>query len=333
MDEMDGMDQENTFRPPRLQPSRILLFPACTVQLGFFPASLSTHKRTNTMLPRIRSCALAFLALSAPGFAQDALIISGDTLAFLGDSITEGGAGHPAGYVRRVESGLEANGIKIHVVGAGISGHKSNQMLERLQRDVLHKKPTWMTLSCGVNDVWHGANGVPLPEYKKNITEIVDKAQAAGIKVMLLTSTVIGEDLDNENNAKLKEYNDFLRTLAKEKNCRFADLNADMQTILKAKPSKELRLTSDGVHMNPLGDRVMAAGILKEFGLSPKQLETANDHWYHAPKTCTINSGIALSLKQYEQLRDMADSRGVSLHTLVQDESNKAVLKLLEPGK
>jgi lysophospholipase L1-like esterase len=286
-----------------------------------------------TKTRRIHALAAAFLAIASPAFAQDALIKAGDTVAFLGDSITEGGAGHPAGYVRRVESGLEANGMKIHVVGAGISGHKSNQMLERLDRDVLKKKPTWMTLSCGVNDVWHGANGVPLPEYKKNITEIVDKAQAAGIKVMLLTSTVIGEDLDNANNAKLKEYNDFLRTLAKEKNCRFADLNADMQAILKDKKSKELRLTSDGVHMNPLGDRVMAAGILKEFGLNPKQLETANDHWYHAPKTCQLNGEIKLSLKQYEQLQDLADSKGVSLHALVHEEASKAVLKLIEQAK
>ena len=73
------------------------------------------------------------------------------------------------------------------IIGAGISGHKSNQMLERLERDVLSKKPDWMTLSCGVNDVWHGAKGVALPEYQKNITEIVDKAQAANVKVIILT--------------------------------------------------------------------------------------------------------------------------------------------------
>ena len=55
---------------------------------------------------------------------------------------------------------------------------------------------TWMTLSCGVNDVWHGERGVPLSAYKKNITEIVEKAQAAGIKVMILTATMIGEEAD-----------------------------------------------------------------------------------------------------------------------------------------
>lgn len=79
-----------------------------------------------------------------------------------------------------VGSGLSANGVKIEIIGAGISGHKSNQMLERLDRDVLSKKPQCMTLSCGVNDVWHGAKGVTLEDYKKNITAIIDQAQAAG---------------------------------------------------------------------------------------------------------------------------------------------------------
>ncbi len=28
-------------------------------------------------------------------------------------------------------------------------------MLARLDEAVISKKPQWMTLSCGVNDVWH----------------------------------------------------------------------------------------------------------------------------------------------------------------------------------
>ena len=108
-------------------------------------------------------------------------------------------------------------------------------MLERLDRDVLQKKPDWMTLSCGVNDVWHGEKGIPLDQYKANITAIVDRCQKAGVQVVLLTSTPIGENLDNGNNAKLAAYNEFLRALAREKQCRLADLNADFQTVIKAR--------------------------------------------------------------------------------------------------
>ena len=130
-----------------------------------------------------------------------------------------------------------------------------------------------MTLSCGVNDVWHGERGVKLEDYKTNITAIVDKAQGAGVKVMILTSTMIKEDQSNDLNQKLLPYNEFLRELAKEKSCLLADLNLEMQEELKTFPAdaqKGKQLTSDGVHMNPLGNAMMAKGILKAFGVSKK---------------------------------------------------------------
>ena len=127
---------------------------------------------------------LACLATAALNPAQAEIAIQdGQKLAFMGDSITQGGWSNPGGYVRLVLAGLAANGVKVIPVPAGISGHKSDQMLERLRRDVLDKKPDWMTLSCGVNDVWHGERGVALEPYKTNITAIIDHCQAAGVKV------------------------------------------------------------------------------------------------------------------------------------------------------
>jgi lysophospholipase L1-like esterase len=216
--------------------------------------------------------------------AAEIAVKDGQKIAFLGDSITQVGAA-PKGYVRLVISGLEANGVKATAIPAGIGGHKSNQMLDRLDRDVLSKKPDWMTLSCGVNDVWHGTNGVPLDRYQHNITKIVEQCQAAGVKVMILTATMIGEDQSNANNQKLVAYNEFLRTLAKEKGCLLADLNADMQSaIAKVGAQKKGNLlTSDGVHMNPAGNRMMALGVLKAFGLSAEQIEAAQKKWAEAP--------------------------------------------------
>ena len=212
--------------------------------------------------------------------AADLQVKEGQKIAFMGDSITQAGAA-PKGYVTLVIRGLEAVGVKTTAIPAGISGHKSNNMLERLERDALSKKPDWMTLSCGVNDVWHGANGVPLDAYKVNITKIVDQCQAAGVKVMILTSTMIGEDEPNPTNQKLIAYNEFLRTLAKEKKCLLADLNADMQAIIaKAGPEKKGNiLTSDGVHMAPAGNEMMATGVLRAFGLSDEQIAKAKESW------------------------------------------------------
>ncbi len=240
----------------------------------------SRHSVPGTVATLMSTLLLSMTVITAPVEAASIPLKNGQKIGFMGDSITQAGA-EPQGYVTLVIRGLEANGIQVSSIPAGISGHKSNQMLERLDRDVLSKKPDWMTLSCGVNDVWHGANGIPLEPYKKNITEIVEKCQAAGVKVMILTSTMIGEDAPNSNNQKLATYNAFLRDLAKKKKCRLADLNADMQSaIAKAGPDhKGNLLTSDGVHMNPEGNRMMATGVLKAFGLSAKQLKKAQDSW------------------------------------------------------
>jgi lysophospholipase L1-like esterase len=245
-----------------------------------------------------RFAAVACVALAfVQAVSAEIAVKSGERIAFLGDSITEGGWGNPLGYVRLVMAGLEANGVKAEAVPAGISGHKSDNMLARLERDVISKKPQWMTLSCGVNDVWHGKNGVALDEaalaagdygpggaargtFKKNIAEIVDKAEAAGIQVVLLTATVIQEKLDNAENAKLAPYNDYLRMLAREKKLRLADLNAMFQERITAenKPTQKV-LTSDGVHMAREGDRLMATGVLQALGLDAAQLKTAQDAW------------------------------------------------------
>jgi lysophospholipase L1-like esterase len=206
---------------------------------------------------------------------------NGEKIAFLGDSITAAGR-RPGGYCQLVLAALKDQGIEAKPVFAGISGHKSNQMLARLERDVLKHKPDWMTLSCGVNDVWHGKSGVDLASYKKNIEEIVGKAQAAGVKVILLTSTMIREDQGNDLNQKLLPYNEFIKVLAKEKKCLLADLNADMQAALKAFPAdapKGKQLTSDGVHMNKAGNIMMARGVAEAFGLTNQQLDQSEKNW------------------------------------------------------
>lgn len=267
---------------------------------------------------------------------QEPLVKTGDRIAFLGDSITEGGAGHAGGYVQMVVSGLAANDIQVEMIPAGISGHKSDQMLERLHRDVLDKKPTWMTLSCGVNDVWHGANGIPLEAYRKNITSIVDQAQGAGVQVMILTSTMIGEDAQDANNLRLDAYNDFLRSLAAEKKCLLADLNADMQAAIQPAAAGgkqiELQLTYDGVHMGPLGNRLMARGILRAFGLNESQVQKANEAWLDAPGTAGVGANLDLTLRQYEQLFAVALRQGKSVAELVREEFDQSIEHLLRQG-
>ena len=223
---------------------------------------------------------VASATILATTASADIIVESGEKIGFLGDSITEGGWGNPKGYVHLVIDGLAANGVNAEAVPAGISGHKSNDMLARVERDVLSKKPQWMTLSCGVNDVWHGKKGVAIDDYKTNITAILDKAAAAGVKVVVTTATIIHENLESPENQKLAVYNEFLRTLAAERKVPLADLNAMFHERIKAenKPGKNT-VTGDGVHMNYEGDKIMARGILKAFGCDDTQLKKADEVW------------------------------------------------------
>ncbi|HLY10038.1 MAG TPA: SGNH/GDSL hydrolase family protein [Planctomycetota bacterium] len=258
--------------------------------------------------------------------AGDIPVKDGEKIAFLGDSITQGGMG-PTGYVTLVIQGLKANGITATAIGAGISGHKSNDMLARLQRDVIDKKPDWMTLSCGVNDVWHGAKGVPLDQYKQNITQIVEKAQAAGIKVVILTATMITENPEEPNNQKLAAYNDFLRELAREKKCLLAELNGAMQKDLaareKAGQKRGKLLTSDGVHMNPFGNVMMATGILRGFGLDDAQISKATEAFLDIPSGASAS--VPLTLREYAALEAAAAKEGKSIQEFVKAAVEKLV--------
>lgn len=261
---------------------------------------------------------------------------AGQKVAFLGDSITAMGAG-PAGYVSMVALALKNAGREIVVIPAGVGGNTSVNILARLKSSVLDKKPDWMTLSCGVNDVWHNPGGVDLESYKKNITSIVDQCTAAGIKVVILTATMICEDPSAPNNQKLAAYNDFLRGLAKERHLLLADLNADMQAeVAKRKAAdpqaKGNLITIDGVHMNGYGNEMMATGILKAFGFTPDQLAAAKVKWDDLPGAMIVDVKVPLSLSDYVKLQAAAAGENRPVEQVISDDVNKDVQARLKGG-
>ena len=93
-----------------------------------------------------------------------------------------------------------------------------------------------------------------------------------------MTATMIREDAGYAANKTLAAYNDFLRKLAAEKKCLLADTNAAMQSeiaaLRKQYPKvKGLLLTSDGVHMAPAGDMMMARCLLKTVGIPENKID------------------------------------------------------------
>jgi len=200
----------------------------------------------------------------------------GDQIVAIGDSITEGG-----GYLRNIDAVLARQypDLKLpKVINKGISGQKAEDLVARFDGDVVQLKPAFVTVSIGINDVWHRL-GQPhdekiLAAYKENVAKMVDAAQKAGIKVILLTPTVIQEDPNAEGNKRLAMYVAAEKEIAAEKKCQLVDLHGMFLTALKQKPAGQGNwLTGDGVHMKPLGDGVMAAGALRALGVPDEKIK------------------------------------------------------------
>ena len=125
---------------------------------------------------------------------------AGDRIVTLGDSITEAG-----GYQAVMKNVLDRfyPDLKIQIINAGISGHKSPDMAARLRRDVIDKNPTIVTISCGVNDVWHGFSqpprGVDLNSYTRFMTQMVQELKKLGSTLILWPD----EDIAKIKEAKL----------------------------------------------------------------------------------------------------------------------------------
>lgn len=257
--------------------------------------------------------ALALLSAAEP------LVKSGEKIAFLGDSITQFG-NFPAGYLNMVMLGLEKSGVKAVKIPAGISGHKSNDMLARLEKDVFSKKPDWMTLYCGVNDVWHWSHptgrGCTLEEYRRNIRTILDRAEAAGVKVVLLTPSMITENAADARNLRLAPYVDFIRAEAAARGLPLADVSKALWHEVETAPTRKghvgTKVTGDGVHMCWYGDRVIAREILKCLGVGAADAEAAAQelrkvrggrYWF----------GLNLDDGQRADLSARAQAKGLSL--------------------
>ena len=115
---------------------------------------------------------------------------------------------------------------------------------------------------------------VELEDYKIAVTAILDRAQQAGVKVVVLTASQIALPVTNPENVKLAGYKEFLRETAKARNFPLANVNAAMVAAQASlgKVGLKRALTTDGVHMNVYGDMAMARGVLTAFGLNDTQL-------------------------------------------------------------
>jgi len=255
------------------------------------------------------------LMLTASPVFGDLVIKNGDSIAFLGDSLTQLGNDHkPNGYIHLIAEGLKEAGVNTVPIPAGIGGNTTVDMLARLDRDVISKKPVWMTLNSGINDT----PKMEPEEFGANLAKIVDRATAAGIKVILLNTTLAGgENLTSPETLKRLRFCEEFKKLATERHLILVDLNTAMVkavTELNKDGTKGLKLTYDGTHLNGLGNQIIAKEILRVLGVSETTLAALRKHWDDYPFS---QGRPAVSVNDYLKLKSAAENNGKTVDELI----------------
>lgn len=166
-------------------------------------------------------------------------------VVFMGDSITENWV--------LADPLFFDNGI----VGRGIGGQTTPQMLLRFRADVVALRPQVVHLLAGTNDI-AGNTGPSSPEdFKGNIMSMVEIARANGIDVILGSippAAAFYWRPEVDPVARIVELNEWLRDYAARQNIEFIDYYTAL-----AGPTGELDsdLGNDGVHPNRRGYAVM----------------------------------------------------------------------------
>lgn len=190
---------------------------------------------------------------------------------FFGDSITRAGV-NPGGYITLMQEAVkESTNPKYELIGAGIGGNKVYDLFLRFEDDVLSKKPDVVVVYVGVNDVWHkqsSQTGTDPDKFIAFYTAMIKKMQAAGIRVIVCTPAAIGErtDFSNAQDGDLNRYSNIIRELAQKYSCTLVDLRkAFLDYNLKNNPENKESgiLTTDRVHLNPAGNKLVADLMLK----------------------------------------------------------------------
>lgn len=106
-----------------------------------------------------------------------------NTILVLGDSLSAAyGLEIRSGWVSLLQQRLDAQKLPYKVVNASVSGDTTAGGLARLPKLLAQHRPSVVIVELGGND---GLRGLSPEQARKNLTQIVTQAKAAGAKVLL----------------------------------------------------------------------------------------------------------------------------------------------------
>ena len=240
------------------------------VTLFFVPALRSERTSPTRHLSHTTFAGLTLwtLLLFRPAIAEDSskpLLSFSEkpvTIVCLGDSVT-GVYYHTGGrraYPEMLEIAIKRAVPKtnVTVINAGISGHTTQNGLERLDHDVLSKKPDLVTVSFGLNDMTR----IPEDQFRKNLETIVARCREIKAEVVLCTPNAV-INTGGRPTEKLERYCDVIRATARDLKLSVCD-QYRAGAAQRAKDAWAWRLTlSDEIHPNMDGHKLMAEELCR----------------------------------------------------------------------
>lgn len=220
------------------------------------------------MLRSVRWLCTALLLLwcAAELSAEEFFFKPQDRVLFLGDSITE-----QYQYSTDIELYLTTRFPEWNLTffNAGISGDTATGGAGRFANHVLAEKPTAITINFGMNDAgYKNFNPAANANYVKNTEAMLTAAQAAGVRVALLSPNAVDRRVDERFYLYLETQKKFyrpLRELAEKHQARFVDQYAVTRAALLKMEDDDavaVRPFGDGFHTDSPGGLFMAHAIL-----------------------------------------------------------------------
>lgn len=178
------------------------------------------------------------------------------TIAFLGDSVTQGCFecyikedgkietvfDYKSSYSTRFREilGILYPSVQVNIINSGISGDGTENGKTRIDRDILSFSPDLVVVSYGLNDACNGLE--KLDNYRRNLKEIFKKVSSGGAEVIFLTQNAMntkkschlrGDDLlaktalmtaNIQNDGIMKAYMDAAREEAIKSGVKVCDI-------------------------------------------------------------------------------------------------------------
>lgn len=147
----------------------------------------------------------------------------------------------------------------INVVVTAIGGEASVTGAERFERDVLSLRPDVVLIDYALNDC-----GLPLPDSRRAWTEMIEKATAQGVKVILLTPTADKATNWSDPADPIVQNAEQIRALAAEHHVALVDSQKAFQDAVAAGTNLD-DLMSQRNHPNRKGHELVAGQLIEWF--------------------------------------------------------------------